>query len=63
MNPEDRWRDGIEREQRDLRKKIDDLEEEIHTLKSDRKFLAGSVMVLVWMLGFLSDKIKHALGL
>lgn len=56
MNQDDRWKDGVDRD-------LDSLRADMATLKGDRKFTTGALWVIIWLLGVLSDKIKHLLGI
>lgn len=54
-DPEGRWKDGVEHN-------LDKHDERLSALEGFQKYLIGAVGLVMWIAGFMADKIKHALG-
>jgi hypothetical protein len=62
-NHEERWKDRVEGDLRDLRKEMGDLGDEVADLRSAHKWAIGAAGALLWVVGFFSDKLRHLLGI
>lgn len=55
-DPDERWKDWVERTLESHDKRLDGSE-------GANKYLMGAAAIIIWCVGFFSDKLKHLLGL
>lgn len=68
-DPDDRWKDGIERDlaylrgaQDGQRERLEKLDERQGRTESFQKWVTGGVGFAMWFVGVFSDKLRHLFG-